>query len=413
MSKNGFIFSRPHDLHFIMFCAGFWLMMIPVWPAALWYLSGLAMVFVQTFNSASKPVLAESLHRLATLLEADPVKVFAQANTMREVGNAVVGLLTPILYIAYPASPFYCIGALELLFLGVLLLSLKAVNNTMKSFAAEGTNDTSPVKESVSTKDKSEILSSTPRTSFDDENASYAEDISSDDESSTNTDGSVITRLRSFIRMESACDLEAAESEEDEIIAEEEERLTTYFLIVHAFPTFDTIISRLPFAFLTVAVASHFSVAIASLVLVAYQISRAISQIVQAWRCTPATGYFLNGCGFCAYITLVVLIELYQDAETHWFTYIPFAFAGLAETLPTQQLYLGRMYGFSEGENIKVRRAVKASHTGTGIGSMVAFLAGPQIYQEYGLLGVAYFGVSIQMVKILTCMVLDLHLLPA
>ena len=392
--------------------------MIPVWPAALWYLSGLAMVFVQTFNSASKPVLAESLHRLATLLEADPVKVFAQANTMREVGNAVVGLLTPILYIAYPASPFYCIGALEFLFLGVLLLSMKAVNNTMKSFAAEDTNDTSPVKESVSTKDKSEILSSTPRTSFDDENASYAEDISSDDESSTNTDGSVITRLRLFIRMESACDLEAAESEENEIQGEEDKlpagpRLT-YFLIVHAFPTFDTIIStRLPFAFLTVAVASHFSAAIVSLVLVAYQISRAISQIVQAWRCTPATGYFLNGCGFCAYITLVVLIELYQDAETHWFTYIPFAFAGLAETLPTQQLYLGRMYGFSEGENIKVRRAVKASHTGTGIGSMVAFLAGPQIYQEYGLLGVAYFGVSIQMVKILTCMFLDLHLLPA
>ena len=118
-------------------------------------------------------------------------------------------------------------------------------------------------------------------------------------------------------------------------------------------------------------------------------------------------GYVLNGCAFSVYAALVIYLHLFPDGDK-WF--IPFALAGLglAETLPVQQYYLIRMYGCTDGENIRVRKAVKTSHTGTGIGSMAAFLCASQIYDSYGISGVAYVGISIQAVKILTNVIIDL-----
>ena len=50
-----------------------------------------------------------------------------------------------------------------------------------------------------------------------------------------------------------------------------------YFLLVQTFPFLDAAITRLPFVFLTVAIADDFSVELAACVLFAYQIGRAIS----------------------------------------------------------------------------------------------------------------------------------------
>ena len=58
--------------------------------------------------------------------------------------------------------------------------------------------------------------------------------------------------------------------------------------------------------------------------------------------------------------------------------------------------------------HMNVRRAVKASHTGTGLGSMLAFLTTSQIYNQFGVYGVAYLGISIQTVKILVNVIIDL-----
>ena len=56
---------------------------------------------------------------------------------------------------------------------------------------------------------------------------------------------------------------------------------------------------------------------------------------------------------------------------------------------------------------MKIRHAVKASHTGTGVGSMAAFVAASQIYSRFGIYGAAYLGLSIQLVKVITNVSID------
>ena len=59
------------------------------------------------------------------------------------------------------------------------------------------------------------------------------------------------------------------------------------FLVVHLFPFCDAALSRLPFAFLTIAIASSSSILLASAVLCAYQMARAISQASIAGATQP------------------------------------------------------------------------------------------------------------------------------
>ena len=75
VSKDGFLLKRPHDLHLIIICVATFLALITVWPESLWYMSCIAMILVQTFNfnSASKPVVGESMYRLSHLLDKDPI----------------------------------------------------------------------------------------------------------------------------------------------------------------------------------------------------------------------------------------------------------------------------------------------------------------------------------------------------
>ena len=81
--------------------------------------------------------------------------------------------------------------------------------------------------------------------------------------------------------------------------------------------------------------------------------------------------------------------------------YVPFVFTGLAETLPIQQFYLMKHFGTSDGEDIYMRRAVKASHTGTGVGSMTAFIAASQIFSSFGIHGTSWLGLTFLSLKIM------------
>ena len=178
-----------------------------------------------------------------------------------------------------------------------------------------------------------------------------------------------------------------------------------YLLIVYAFPFLDAAISRLPFAFLPIAIVDTLnSIPLAAIVLFGYQISRALAQLIQVWKCNTTVFYILNGITFAAYIAFTVYIEIVPNG-TLW--YIPFFFGGLTETFPVQQQYLTDFYGDKDNkdddnENMKLRHAVKASHTGTGIGSMIAFISSSQMYKRFGLYGVSYLAFSIMCFKLTT-----------
>ena len=115
-SEKGFVFRRPYDLLFINGMLALSLILIPFTGKKWWYVSAIFMMLVQFFNSASKPVMGESLHRLAVLTEKDPSIVFARANSYRRVGNSLMGFCTPLLYAYVKKLPFALIGGLILLF---------------------------------------------------------------------------------------------------------------------------------------------------------------------------------------------------------------------------------------------------------------------------------------------------------
>jgi len=385
VSKKGFIVGRPHDLHLINFCLAVSLVLIPVFPTSTWYLSAVAMILVQAFNSSSKPVVGESLYRLGVMTQSNPNKVFALANMWRRIGNATIGASTPLVYSLEPDLSFYAIGTIMMVFLVIMMGTAGRIQGAFEEFQAE---DESPKKnDQESTKRKS-----------------------------------IISNLYRFILMENDKNRLSLRSKENIVYDHEDKAKDVYkkegkesqsisgldhFLIVHAFSFWDAAISRLPFAFLTIAISSSNKLWVASVILFAYQMGRAISQSIQVWRCTPFVGYILNGLALITYIVLVTYLTFNPEGEL-W--YIPFAFAGLAETLPIQQYYLVRLYNsFDDEDDMKVRHAVKASHTGTGVGSMAAFVVTSQIYSRFGLKAVSYFGLSVQIAKILTNIAIDMR----
>ena len=130
-----------------------------------------------------------------------------------------------------------------------------------------------------------------------------------------------------------------------------------------------------------------------------------LSQGVQIKYCGPNTGYCLDGICLIGYIALTIYIELSRNGK-YWF--IPFTIFGICETLPLQQFYLMKMFGANVDEdNMNLRRAVKATHTSTAIGSMAAFIAASQVYQKFGIPGVSYLGLAIQAAKLLTFSLID------
>jgi len=112
--EEGFIFRRPYDLYFINIALALVLILIPVWREELSYIAATCVMLVQTFNSASKPVVSESIHRLSVMAQQESHIVFAKANTFRRGGNAIIGLFTPLLYAASMPLPFFLVGVIML-----------------------------------------------------------------------------------------------------------------------------------------------------------------------------------------------------------------------------------------------------------------------------------------------------------
>ena len=447
MSEHGFIFRRPYDLHFIIGCISLSLMLIPVWSPEFWYLSCIAMMTVQTFNAATKPVLGESMHRLSVLMERAPSKVFAQANMWRRIGNATIALTT-FIYIESPTVSFYAIGGFTLLFLGVLIsVDYKIKSQCKHLILVDNTDDRSKLDDSIASMRSS--LGLLQRSLHDErivnilielkkeESSLDPGDNTQNDEAETDADTTmnVLNHVKekeeedsldledntrdneaveSLIRYQNQWELDQIEGEkgknDDDNPKKSFDDQLAYLLIVYAFPFWDGAISRLPFAWLTIAVLDMLgSISLAALVIFGYQMSRAFGQSIQAWKCNTTVNYILNGIAFTAYIIFVIYIEVIPDG-TLW--YIPFFFAGLAETLPVQQQYLIAFFGDEdaideEKDDMKLRHAVKASHTSTGIGSMTAFVLSSQMSQRFELYGVAYLGVSIMCLKLITNLVID------
>jgi hypothetical protein len=141
-SEHGFIFRRPNDLILISALLAFSLFFIP-FTGNLGYVSAVFMMSVQFFNSASKPVMGESLHRLAVLTEKDSSMVFAQANFYRRVGNLVMAFVMPVLYAYVNFLPFVLIGGVILLF----LISCYAMETKIKSICMNDLNSHYPAIE--------------------------------------------------------------------------------------------------------------------------------------------------------------------------------------------------------------------------------------------------------------------------
>jgi len=502
LSKDGFVFKRPYDLHFINGSIAFALVMMPVWPVNLAYMSAFSMMIVQTFNSASKPVVGESMHRLAVFSEKEPSKVFAKANMFRRIGNGTVGMATPLLYAEVgPKVPFFIVGGIMIVFLGMCMyvdykikklfeasLEIEAAmdladsggmdndnvnNNSNASMRTKyarkpkyGTKQQSSISllKSMRRRSKAKLVikedvdetEATLDTSanlmnlvieedhdeVDEEEAKFGnsvglmnlvieedhdeDDEDGDEEGGQNFDESLVltdltekeTREETddknkkplFIVDGNESNAAAAANDDDESNNNKNKKPKTwgtqyaYFLIVYAFPFWDAAVSRLPFAFLTVAIAQEFDILLASLVIFAYQMGRAIAQCIQVWKCNTTINYILNGVTFFAYLAFITYIKVVPDGKL-W--YIPFVFAGFAETLPIQQLYLLGLFGDAEEDDMSLRHAVKASHTGTGVGSMAAFLSASQTYSRFGISGIAYLGMSIMILKVATNLQID------
>ena len=184
------------------------------------------------------------------------------------------------------------------------------------------------------------------------------------------------------------------------------------FLVIHLFSFCDAALSRLPFAFLTIAVANSSPILLASAVLCAYQLARAISQWVQTKKCDESFNYAACTMAVILYFSLIVYLDTSIE-PTLW--YIPIIITGAAETLAVQQYFLVCIYTHAKGgtvepDDLQVRRAVKASHTGTGLGSALAFIASSQTYGLYGLRGVAYLGLAIALLKTATSVAIGVAL---
>ena len=580
---KGFVFRRPYDLYFINAALALSLIMITVWPSQLWYISAVFMMVVQFFNSASKPVLGESIHRLAVLMEKEPSIVFAKANMWRRVGNSMMGFITPMIYQLQPHSPFYVIGSVILIFMG----SIMALDYRIKRICKDDTRQYTEAEKKLSKQiscqnfrlsnmdDKSDTkfenksdsesgkrgsrrrkkrgrqstismisiyssrrgknsLSSLSSRRYEDENLDTSQtseeltahitkmvnfsskdgdkgdksiDEQIDSRLSTSTNGSdsslpdrvssASRALSSFNAIQESVEMECDDSEinssmsslnrvssgddarpsafqpimempesaddssdgnseinvdnnEDDdnpdstaddkqhdllekgrienfettssttdpkekkskrTVSKKETSTTSclddfsYFLIVWLFPFWDAVISRLPFSFLMICLVYDLdkSIITAGIILFGYQIGRAIAQQIQVKRCDTTVNYILNIVALLAYLVFVIYTEVSDGIL--WF--IPILFTGAAETLPIQQLYLVGLIGEVGENDMALRNAVKTSHTFTGIGSMVAFLIGSQIYVEFNIGGIAYLGLVVMLLKITNNLIID------
>jgi len=207
-------------------------------------------------------------------------------------------------------------------------------------------------------------------------------------------------------------DLEIIRGNEDSQSSDDENECfgLAYFLIVFAFPFWDAVITRLPFGFVTIAIFQTYDKStLAALILVAYQGSRALSQSIQVWKSNTVVNYSMNAIAMIAYIVMLTYVLNFPEGKVWW---IPLAFTGFSETLPIQQKYLLGLFPNSEkkdeGEDdMGLRNAVKQSHTGTGVGSMAAFILASQIYSQFEIKGMAYCGLTIMVVKIVTNLIID------
>ena len=413
-AKSGFILRRPHDIHLIIFSVASFVALIPVWPKAVWYFAATCMMAVQALNSASKPVVGEAIHRMAMLMRKQPSLVFAQANMWRRVGNAIVGSTSPLVFAASPISPFYIPWPILVALVVTMLIHSLRINQASEacSDALRSINPGAGLQPSTLRRGKSTI-SNLMRT----QEAVTAMQTAR----AQNAWYRFTTRLwqrRSGTPWRTRSPAPAREvhgptGKEPEVVsARGKPPPLLRFLVVHLFPFCDAALSRLPFAFLTIAIASSSSILLASAVLCAYQLARAISQCVQTKKCDTSLNYAACTMAVVLYFSLIVYLETSTD-PTLW--YIPITITGVAETLAVQQYFLVCMYSQAKGETIEpddpqVRRAVKASHTGTGLGSALAFITSSQTYELHGLRGVAYLGLAIAVLKCATSIAIGMAL---
>jgi len=182
--------------------------------------------------------------------------------------------------------------------------------------------------------------------------------------------------------------------------------------VVQAFPIFDAFVSELPFAWMTIAITEGAGgKLVACGILFAYQSARAVSQYIQTCCIGAKVCFLLTSMALLGYAVVLTMLLTGLGADL-W--YIPIALTGLAETLPVQQYFLTRLFQVTSdsSEEVKdqVRELVKQSHTGTGIGSAVAFLTSSQTYQAFGLYGVAILGLCVASLKLLTEFTISMNL---
>jgi len=180
------------------------------------------------------------------------------------------------------------------------------------------------------------------------------------------------------------------------------------FLVVHGLSFMDAFISRLPFAFLTLAIVDQTGeVWIASVVLLSYQSGRAIGQWIQTFGAYGITNFLLTSVSVVCYAGLVTA-RLIDPKFEHWFYFmIP---TGLSETLPVQQHYLSRLMQVDTDSQIGqtiMRRYVKKSHTGTGVGSAAAFITSAYAMGVFKVLGVGFLGLGVAVLKLLLVVVIE------
>ena len=116
LSSRGFILRRPNDMNLILVAVAVCLGLIPVWSPSWWFMSAALMMLVQSFNSASKPVVAEAVHRMAVLTGNPPSRAFAKGNQWRRMGNASIGASSPLIYILMPRLMFFIVSPILLFF---------------------------------------------------------------------------------------------------------------------------------------------------------------------------------------------------------------------------------------------------------------------------------------------------------
>jgi len=104
---------------------------------------------------------------------------------------------------------------------------------------------------------------------------------------------------------------------------------------------------------------------------------------------------------------LILLNQVAVPAFQFWFLLV--VPTGFSETLPVQQHYLERLLrinGKSSESQEVMRTYVKKSHTGTGVGSAVAFFTCALVYSKFQVFGVGMLGEAVALCKVLLSVVI-------